>query len=314
MHARFDRVGKSILGRALFLLGDVRREDEIAADAQRADTSFRPVPGRGSQRARMGLLGRMTARACLFEMFHGTFGLHRFDDCVRKQLTFGHMAALEARRARRKRPLEPRLWMFSSGRPETVLRGHALAPMRGYPAGFYGGAQAAVVGVVVVSELPRQRSTLFFRLFGAGEVLAQALLDLAALPAGAWEREVAMEELVALRIQIPDNDPDEEERRFLMATQDLYQQWKQRTLRQGMQEGAARLLLDLYEARFGAVPAGLRAAIEAASDRDTLRRWVTLIDTGSEQEIAQALLGGEPAAPARRRPASRRPGAKARRG
>ena len=128
-------------------------------------------------------------------------------DCARKQLTFGHMAALEARRARRKRPLKPRLWMFSSGRPETVLRGHALAPMRGYPAGFYGGAQAAVLGVVVVSELPRQRSTLFFRLFGAGEVLSH---------------------------------PDEEERRFLMATQDLYQQWKQRTHQQGCSKVSSR--------------------------------------------------------------------------
>jgi hypothetical protein len=311
MHARFDQVDKTILGRALSLLGDVRREHEVAADAQRADTSFQPAPGCEPQRARLGLLARMTVEPCLFEVFHGAFGLTRFDDCVRKQLTFGHLEALKARKAGQQRPPKPRLWIFSGGRPSSVLQGYALAPMRGFPPGFHGGPAAAAFGVVVTSELPRERSTLFFRLFGKGEVRALALQDLAALPPDAWEREAALEPLVALRIQIPEDDPREEERRFLMATQDLYEQWKQRMVQEGIQQGtqrtAAQALISVYEARFGPVPAELRAAIErAAAEEDALPRWAALFSTRPEQEIAKALLA---IGPARRRPSARRGGA-----
>jgi hypothetical protein len=322
MHARFDQVDKTILGRALSLLGEVRREHEVAADAQRADTAFQPAPGCERQRERLGLLGQMTLDPCLFEVYHGSFGLHGFDDCVRKQLTLCHLDAAEARKAKRTRPPKRRLWIFSAGRPTSVLRGYELRPMSGFPPGFYGGAPAAAFGVVVIDELPEDRPALFFRLFGRGDVLERALEELTALPLDAWEREVAFEPLVAFRIQMPETDPDEEERRYLMATQDLYEQWKERMVQQGIQQGiqqgvqqgvqqglqrgAAQVLIAVYEARFGAVPARLRAAIEAVARTDEgLSRWAEILSTRSQKEVADALLatgGARPArAPARRR-------------
>ena len=48
------------------------------------------------------------------------------------------------------------------------------------------------------------------------------------------------EALVALRTEIPETTRNEKERRFLMATQDLYEQWKQRTLQEGRQQGRPR--------------------------------------------------------------------------
>ncbi len=329
MHARFDQVDKTILGRALSLLGEVRREDEIMADAQRADTSFRPAPGGESQRARLGLLGRMTVDPCLFELFHAAFGLHRFDDCVRKQLTFGHVAALAARKAKQRRPPRPRLWILSGGRPVSVLEGHRLAPMDGFPAGFYGGPPAAALGIVVIRELPRDRSTLFFRLFGEGTAYELALEDLAALPPAAWERQVAQETLVAFRGEIPKTGASEEERRFLMATENLYEQWKrsvhqqgfqqgfqqgaQQGVQQGFQQAAALSLIAAYELRFGSVPAELRGAIErVAGEEEALTRWLAIFSTRPEQEIAEALLADRGARPARRRPSTRRTGAKPR--
>ena len=333
MHARFDRMDKKLLGRALSLLGEVRSEHEVAADAQRADTSFQPAPGCESRRAQMGLLGSMTLGPCLFEVFHGSFGLHGFDDCIRKQLTLGHVTGLEAKKAGQKRPPKPRLWIFAAGRPVSVLRGYALTPAHGFPAGFYAGAVAAAVGVVVLPELPRDRSTLFFRLFGKGEMRVQAVEELMALPPDAWEREVAIDPLVALRVEIPENGRDEEERRFLMATQDLFEEWKQRLVQQGRQEGVqqgrkegvqqgreegrkesrAEALVTVYEARFGSVPDELRAVLQRVGEEEDAPRWLVVVSTRPEQEVTEALLSAGRPRPARRRPSLRSGGAKPRR-
>ncbi len=58
-------------------------------------------------------------------------------------------------------------------------------------AGVYLSAGLFRVGVVVASELPRDRSTLLVRLIVAGPLFAQAIEDLSALPADAHERAVA---------------------------------------------------------------------------------------------------------------------------
>lgn len=314
---RFDQLDKTLLGRALSLLGEVRREHEVAADAQRADTYFRPTPGRHSQRARLGLLGRMAKQPCLFEVFHTNLSFGTFDACVRKQLTLGHLASLEAKKAGQRLPPRPWLWILTTGRPSGVLRGHALAPMPGFPAGFYGGPPAAAVGVVVLRELPRNRATLFFRVLGAGEVLALALHDLTDLPADAWERDVAIEPLLALRIEMPKDDLTADERRILMATQDLFEKFKERLrhdgLQQGLQQGAGQVLIAVYETRFGAIPVALREAIERAADEKVLTRWAAIVGTRSESEIAKALLTQANPRPQPRRASPRRKSAAPRR-
>ena len=76
-------------------------------------------------------------------------------------------------------------------------------------------------------DAPVLGGALLLRLLGRGAVLAQAIEDLKALPRGAKEREVAYQPLVALRFEVQqDANPDQESRAFLMATQDLYEQWE----------------------------------------------------------------------------------------
>ena len=55
------------------------------------------------------------------------------------------------------------------------------------------------IGIVVASELPRDRSTLLVRFMAAGPLLAGAIAELGALPEGAHERTVAEQILVDLR-------------------------------------------------------------------------------------------------------------------
>ncbi len=302
MRKRFDQIGKRILRGALEPGGTVANQLEVpSADAQAVDTWFEPAPGREASLERAGLLGRIASGPSMFEPFHDTPGVDEFRDCIRKQLALDHDRVLEARKRELPRPPFPRLWLFSSGRPEGIIHGYGLTPIPSFPPGFYEGREAMGVGVVVLRELPRDRDTLLLRLMGAGAVLKEALAELARLPEDAWERQVAIPALLAVRIEIPQDSRDESEREYLMSTQNLYEEWehktRERALEQGRDQGreegreeeAKRALTILYEARFGAMPRALADAIEAVHDTPTLERWLVLAGTRSHEEVAAAV-------------------------
>jgi hypothetical protein len=118
-------------------------------------------------------------------------------------------------------------------------------------------------------------------------------LDLARLPEDAWERQVAMPPLLALRIEIPHDSADAGEQEYLMNSMELYEQWERRVksagLEEGMKEGMKKMLVRLYRARFGAPPPAILAAIDGAQDPETHERWVDLFEAKSADEIAAAL-------------------------
>lgn len=311
MHDLFDHVGKQILRGALEPTGKVVVGLEIpSTDPQAADTWYEPDAARDADRARLGLLGRMAAAPTLFEPFHDTPGFDEFRACFRKQLTQDHHRVLDARKASDPRPPFPHLWMITTGRPESALRGYGLLPMPGWPPGFHAGSEADARGVVVLRDLPRTRDTLLLRLMGHGTVLAAALDELASLPADAWERDVAIPPLVAVRLQLPQDSEDEEARALRMNMMAVYEEWKSKVeadarrqgvalgreegvalgREEGREESGKQNLLALYEARFGPVPPEVRAAIDAAHDPATLQRWTVLAGTRSEAEVRAAFL------------------------
>jgi len=315
MHTPFDLLGKEIVGRTMVDLGEIRREHEVASHVQRADLYFVPAPDKAARRGKRGMFGRMAETACLIEVFRSTPTIRVLDGCLRKQLTHDHLAARGARKAKTPSPDKPRLWVLSTGKPETALQGYGFAPRPGWHAGVYDGMPAAVVSVVVLHELPRIRDTLLLRLLGKGLVMAEALEDLKALPPDAWERDVAQAPLVALRLQMPeDSATTDEERRFAMAMNEIYEQWKKRTMeeglaegvKQGVAQGVRQTLVASYQGRFGEMPAALRKVLDETADAQVLTGWAPVISVRSEKEIAETLLA-KSARPARRpRAASRR--------
>jgi len=60
-------------------------------------------------------------------------------------------------------------------------------------------------------------------------------------------------------------------------------------LKQGIAQGLAHSLLEVYGARFGAMPEDLRAVVEALDDEPTLVTWLRLAGTRSAAEIAAAI-------------------------
>ena len=63
----------------------------------------------------------------------------------------------------------------------------------------------------------------------------------------------------------------------------------QQLIEQGRQQGIARSVIDVYEARFGAIPEAIHAVIEATHDEPTLRTWLRLAGTRGGDEIAAAI-------------------------
>jgi hypothetical protein len=76
---------------------------------------------------------------------------------------------------------------------------------------------------------------------------------------------------------------------YLMSTQDLYEQWERATTERGREQEARRVLSVLYEARFGVMPRAFAEVIEAMHDTATLERWLVLVGTQSQGEVAAAV-------------------------
>jgi hypothetical protein len=127
------------------------------------------------------------------------------------------------------------------------------------------------VGIVVASELPRDRTTLLVRLMAAGPLLLQAVKDVAALPPDAPERVVAEPVLLTLQHalgQASSRTPDEQE--FLMA---MYKTWEEGRA-EARAETQANAVLTVLRVRGIAVPDGARTRILAQKDLQWLERWL----------------------------------------
>lgn len=225
MRTRFDGFAKDALAITLEIAPRVSLQQGVGADTQYIDAWCEPDPARAHERAKLGLLGRMTEEACALEPYHEPPDEEELLGCVRKQLTWHHALTKKARAANPGAKMVdlPPQWILSAGRPAKVMERFELTPMGGdWPAGFYTAVRWLRLRLVVISELPRTPETLLLRLLGAGATLRAAIADLAALPPGAWERMVIGPLIIQFRLALP-AEPDQrtpEEEEFFMTSID----------------------------------------------------------------------------------------------
>jgi hypothetical protein len=286
-HNHADQFSKNILREALSRACMAETEVEVLAATQKIDVYAVPDPARAAELFQMGLLGWLSEEPSLFEPFRNTPNLVRVRRCLRKQLTWH--GELE-RRARTTSGVVydeddddpspvpfPWLVVMSPGRPETALDVYGCQAVR---KGVYEAVAGLHTRVVVLAELPRTRETLLLRLLGAGRLLREALADLGATPADAWERRVAMPLLLHFRIAsgAPAADEEDDVREDIRAWYEEYQR-KEENLRtlaldEGRREGEARALLAALRARGIPVPDDARERILNEKDPERLERWV----------------------------------------
>ena len=101
MHNRFDQLGKRIGRSALKTSGLTVAHDEITPDAQHADLRHEPDPTRTTERARLGLLGRIASVPCIIEVYGHAPSAEEFRACLSKHLAFWQR---RVRGVRTKRP------------------------------------------------------------------------------------------------------------------------------------------------------------------------------------------------------------------
>jgi hypothetical protein len=201
----------------------------------------------------------------------------------------GDKTAHPADEAKPAAPLaKPFLWILTAGHPSSVLSLLGAVPAEGWPPGVYvspgkpigaGDRRAGRrelggmlrVGLVVASELPRDRSTILVRIMAGGAALPAALADLAALPPGAYEREVASMDVLELRQALgskPNRTVEEEE--FIVSTQNIVEQLRE----EGEAIARARDVLTVLRVRGIAVPDAVRERILAQKNPERLERWL----------------------------------------
>jgi hypothetical protein len=168
------------------------------------------------------------------------------------------------------------LWIIAAGAPTTLLTELELAPAPDWPAGVYFfGADILRVGIVVASELPRDRTTLLVRIMAAGPLLAQAVKELADLPSDAYERVVAEPALLNFRHMLgQDSSQDPDEQEFIMAMHKTWEDARAEGRAEARAEGEANALLTVLRVRGIAVSDAVRQHILAQKDLERLERWL----------------------------------------
>ncbi len=163
-----------------------------------------------------------------------------------------------------------------AGRSESVLASLEKACSPEWPKGVYFcGAEVFRVGIVVASELPRDRSTVLVRLMAAGPLLPQAIEDLAALPDEAHERVVAEQILLSMQHVLgSEPEPTSEEQEFITMIHTTWAQERKLGRDEGRTEEAARALLTVLRVRGISVPDVVRELILAQNEPARLERWL----------------------------------------
>jgi hypothetical protein len=324
MRHLFDHLGREIGLAALGPCGLTVPEDVIAPDARRADLRHEPDPARVAERARLGLLGRVASVLCLIELYSGAPDEDDALACLGKLIAFRQRRRREARKKRnelkkpgRKSPSElfvrPLGWIITAGCPASVLAGIAATRAAGWPPGVYfspgvlfgprdgaalpgldGAGGMFRMGIIVASELPRDRSTLLVRFLAAGPLLADAIVDLGALEEGAHEHAVAEQILVELRDVLgkkPSLTPEEKE--FIVTMESPWAKARSEGRKEGRDEGrkegrdegrkegrdegraeeAGRAVLAVLRVRGFVVSDAARERVLAERDPARLERW-----------------------------------------
>ncbi len=293
-----DQYIKDALCTLLTPVKKVEKEKEVRPEAQRIDLYVAPAPEPGTPRCPLGLLGRLLERPCNLEHFHAPPTTAKLLSCLRKHLNSRHVLSLED-----PPPAPPTGWVLSAGRATLAMADLGCRRARGWTRGIYAAAPALRFGVVVLTELKETRDTLLLRLLATGATLQRAMAELKRLPPDAPEVTVMVLIMLRSRLMVPaePSEQTEEEKEFLMRTQDAIDMWNQQRqsgVEAGRKEGleigleaGRHTLLALYEVRFGPAPAAVRTRVAALADPEVLKRWSDLVARGARDEIDRVLGG-----------------------
>lgn len=320
MRTWLDHYTKSCLQDFLSETGEVETQAEVASvDAQWIDVWYEPKAEFEEERLRLGWLGRLAEKPCIFEPFAQAPDEEEVRSCLRKLLTKHHRRSLDSKKSGEGKLELPGCWIIAPTISEAMMELCGFREQAPWPAGIYKMPSIVGVGWISLRHLPRNLDTVWLRfLAGKGRMYHQAWEDINSLPEGAWQKELAMKILLARHEEVIDNLANEpEERAFMITLKERYERWEKEKLEmgrhlgrlegieQGIEKGIEKgreegiekgrevalrsALLKIYQARFGDIPAVLRQALDLEHNPDVLLGWMPLFSVEPYEKIAQAL-------------------------
>ncbi len=266
---RHDLFAKQHLEALLEPLGTVRSSRKVTSETREVDVWFIPNPETQSTLNSLGLLGKMVRKRCAIEPFRNTVQPLEINSCMGKLADL--TAELQRQAKREKHALSkkelPWLWILSPMISKYTLKGFRAEAENGWPQGFYFLAPLLRTALVALHELPIVEETLWLRLMARDGVQRQAISELLTLPGNHPMRQITIEHLAVLRINLNmGQNLNKDERTLAMNLTPVYEQWRKETLQEGRQEGRQEgersLILRQLSRRVGTMSPAVMSQVE----------------------------------------------------
>ncbi|MGK7925029.1 MAG: hypothetical protein AB4290_07220, partial [Spirulina sp.] len=318
-----DQFAKQYLSELLSPLGKVETAKEVHPESREIDLFFTPSNTGAETRKNLGLLGKLTLTAALFEPFRNPVAARDIRTCTIKLFTLH--AELEREAKRENIALNednlPQLWILTPTASENLLQRFRCQPStKSEEQGIYFAGTGWKTAIVVIHQLPQTAETLWLRLLGRGRVQERAIRELEALPREDRRRKNVLKlvrELVALlaKRQNRERDLDRTDKELIMTLTQMYEeamaelrqelraelrpqiqeelrpQIQAEVLQQGTEIGekqaTLRLINNLLQVRFGEVDEELAAIVEAIASLPSEEFAPLLLQLSREELLAR---------------------------
>lgn len=223
--------------------GQVEVSYEIFASPRYVDLYVEvPVTPAPAELSALGLLGRMASTTCILEPFRNSPTTAEIRHCLIKLFSLHNDLQHQTKRKEDRALPEvelPYLWILTPLASSSLLNSFGAVPQEpSWPAGVYWLPGAYKTAFVVIHKLPVVPETLWLRILGRGNVQRQAVQELLAFQADDPLRNYVLELLSKWQLWVERQEHlTQDEQEELMNIERAYQEWREKTLLQGVQQG-----------------------------------------------------------------------------
>jgi hypothetical protein len=292
---RHDLFAKQYFTALLKPFGTVKPNYKLISETREVDLLFIPHPTTAAERKALGLVGRMLKHRYLFETFRNPVNLDEIESCMGKLNSDREALLREAKRQKRRlrESEKPRLAIVSPTISERILRTFNAVPTRLWGKGVYQMEDLNIL-LIAVHQLPVNRDTVWLRLVGRNGVQQGAIAELLAMPEEHPLRQQVVDNLSILRIGLEQDDNlGKDERGIMTNLEAVYEEWREKTLtigrqegeQRGRQEGRQEIVLRLLSRRVGVLSAKVRSQITCLSAEQLEALAEALLDFSSTKDL-----------------------------
>jgi len=235
-----DKFAKDYFEVLLEPFGSVNSQKRVSAEEQYVDVWFEPAQEHLVELNKLGCLGRMATTPSMFEPYRNPVTPDQIRDCLLKLLLIKAEMKRQARREESSlfRESVSNLWILTPTASSKVLSGFNAVSNSDELEGFYTLGSSLNTHIIVIHQLPRLPETVWLRVLGRDRVQQEAIDELEALSAENPFRQRTLELLYTLQKSLKSKQEIEsEDRELIMRLEPLYQQEKEKLVREAQKRG-----------------------------------------------------------------------------